>query len=53
MIVIGVACVLQLADVTILKPKVCTKAIDGLLILLIIKTILEPYTSLTGQFTFR
>ena len=35
MTVIAVACVLQLADVTILKTKVCTKAIDaGLLMLL-------------------
>ena len=31
--VIAVACVLQLADVTFLKTKVCTKAIDGLLML--------------------
>ena len=50
MTVVRVARVFQLADVTILK--VCTKAIDGLLILLIIKAILEPDTSLTGQFTF-
>ena len=34
MSVIAVACVLQLADVTFLKIKVCTKAIDGLLMLL-------------------